>query len=98
MGGYNINVPMDCGTPTAHLLAVKLLLNSIISTPGTRFLGLDLKVFYLNTHMERPEYLRMNVNIFPEDGIDQYSLQDKVDKNGLLYIWVECGMYKLPHT
>jgi hypothetical protein len=33
MGGNLVNYPRDCGTPTANLLTVKLLLNSIISTP-----------------------------------------------------------------
>ena len=51
MGGDKINIPMDCGTPTASLITVKLLLNSVISTLGAKFLGLDLKDFYLNTPM-----------------------------------------------
>ena len=33
MGGNLINYPGDCGTPIAILLMVKLLLNSVISTP-----------------------------------------------------------------
>jgi len=32
VGGNCINYPGDCGTPTADLLTVKLLLNSIVST------------------------------------------------------------------
>jgi hypothetical protein len=32
MGGNLVNYPGNCGTPTANLLTVKLLLNSIIST------------------------------------------------------------------
>ena len=47
MGGDRINMYMDCGTPTANLLTVKLLFNSIVSTPGEIVLGLDLKDFYL---------------------------------------------------
>ena len=86
MGGANINIPMDCGTPTASLLTVKLLLNSIISTPGAKFLGLDLKDFYLNTPMKRPEFLRMKIDTFPEDVIEHYKLQEKVDANRFLFI------------
>ena len=44
-GGQNLDVPMDCGTPTASLLTIKLLLNSVISTPGARFMTLDIKDF-----------------------------------------------------
>jgi hypothetical protein len=47
------NYPGDCGTPTANLLTVKLLLNSIISTPNAKFMTLDLKDFYLMTPMKR---------------------------------------------
>ncbi len=36
MGGNRINYPGDCGTPTADLLTVELLLNSIISTQHTQ--------------------------------------------------------------
>ena len=48
-GGNNLSVDMDCGTPTADLLTVKLLINSVISTPGANFRTLDIKDFYLNT-------------------------------------------------
>ena len=34
VGGNRVNYPGDCGTPTVDLLAVKLLLNSVISTPN----------------------------------------------------------------
>ena len=34
MRGDRINIDMDFGTPTANLLTVKLLFNSIVSTPG----------------------------------------------------------------
>ena len=69
---------MDCGTPTADLLTVKLLLNSVISTPGAKFMTLGLKDFYLNTPMEWPEFLRMKIDHFPQDVIDHYCLKDKV--------------------
>ena len=48
-GENNISVDMDCGTPTADLLTVTLLLNSVLSTPGTKFTTLDIKDFYQNT-------------------------------------------------
>ncbi len=41
MGRNLVNYPGDCGTPTADLLTVKLLLNSIISTPNAKFMTLD---------------------------------------------------------
>ena len=48
--------------------------------------------------MERPEFLRMKIDTFPEDVIERYKLQEKVDANGFLFIRVERGMYGLPHA
>ena len=52
VGGNLIVYPGDCGTPTVDLLTVKLLLNSVVSTPGAKFMTIDIKDFYLNTPME----------------------------------------------
>ena len=40
--GNMTNYPGDYGTPTADLLTVRLLLNSVISTEGARFMILDI--------------------------------------------------------
>ena len=93
-----MTVPMGCGTPTADLLTVKLLLNSVISTPGAKFMTLDLKDFYLNTPMERPEFLRMKIDHFPQDVIDHYNLKNMVNDKGYLLVRVEKGMYGLPQA
>ena len=45
MGGDKINCPFDYGTPTAQLLTIKLLLNSVISTPGAKFMTIDISNF-----------------------------------------------------
>jgi hypothetical protein len=51
MGGNLINYPGNCRTPMAHLLTVKLLFNSVISTPQAKFTCIDIKDFYLCTPM-----------------------------------------------
>jgi hypothetical protein len=71
MGGNLINYPGDCGTPTANLLTVKLLLKSIISTPNAKFMSIDIKDFYLKTPMSRYEYFCMKLELFPEDIIEE---------------------------
>jgi hypothetical protein len=47
----------------------KILLNSVISTPGTKFMSLDISNFYLMTPMEDYEYIRMDLRDFPDDVI-----------------------------
>ena len=96
MGGDKTNCHFDCSTPTAELLAIKLLLNSVISTPGAKFTTIDISNFYLNTPMDKYEYMRMKLDMFPDDVIEEYNLRDKVEPNGYVYIKVRKGMYGLP--
>jgi hypothetical protein len=98
MGRNLVNYPGDCGTPTADLLTVKLLLNSIISTPNAKFMTLDLKDFYLMSPMKRYEYFRMKLELFPQDIIEEYDLTSKVDHNGNVPCEVRRGMYGLPQA
>ena len=66
VGGNMVNYHGDCGTPTADLLTVKILLNSVISTEGARFMILDISSFYLMTPLKRKEYVKMKLSDFPE--------------------------------
>jgi hypothetical protein len=52
MGGNLVKYPGDCRSPTADLITVKPLLNSIISMPHSKFMTLDHKDFYLMTPMK----------------------------------------------
>ena len=97
-GGNNLSVDMDCGTPTADLLTVKLLLNSVISTPNAKCMILDIKDFYLNTPMNKPEFLCMKLEHFPQDVIDHYRLNEKVDEKNCVYVRVKKGMCGLPQA
>jgi hypothetical protein len=98
VGGDKINYPGDCGTPTAALLTVKLLLNSVISTKGAKFMTLDIANFYLMTPLKRKEYVRMRMSDFPPDVVDHYKLKDKVTPDGFVYVAIKRGMYGLPQS
>ncbi len=98
MGGNLVNYPGNCGTPTADLLTVKLLLNSIISTSNTKIMTLDIKDFYLCTPMSRYKYFRIRLELFPEDIVEEYDLKNKVDANGYVHCEVRRGMYGLPQA
>jgi hypothetical protein len=74
VGGDRINYPGEVATPTADMLVTKILLNSVISTPGARFMTMDISDFYLNTPMQRPEYIRLNIRDIPREIIDEYKL------------------------
>jgi hypothetical protein len=52
VGGNRIDYPGNVSTPTADLTTAKILINSVISTPGARFATADISNFYLNNPME----------------------------------------------
>jgi hypothetical protein len=58
----HICFPGDMGTNIASLEVVKLLLNSILSCPGTHFSFIDLKNFYLDTPMPDLEYFCIKID------------------------------------
>ena len=47
---------------------------------------IDIKNFYLNTPMERFEYMRLKLSDVPEDFVEQYNLEPKAEKNGQVYV------------
>ena len=59
---------------------------------------IDISNFYLNTPMDRYEYMRMKLDMFPEDAIEEYNLRDRVEPNGYVYIEVRKDMYGLPQA
>jgi hypothetical protein len=98
MGGNLINYPGDCGTPTADLLTVKLLFNSVISTPQAKFMCINIKDFYLCTPMSQYKYFRMKLELFPNDIIEEYDLCNKVDARGDVHCKVRQGINGLPQA
>ena len=93
--GWRGHCPFDTGTPTAEMLLVKILFNSVVSTPGAKFMSTDISDFYLATPLKRFEYLKLSLRDIPQEIIDEYRLHDKA-VNGHVYVEVRKGMYGLP--
>eukprot|EP00804_Cyclotella_cryptica_P020749 CCRYP_016588-RA/>CCRYP_016588-RA protein AED:0.03 eAED:0.02 QI:0/0/0/1/1/1/3/0/1217 len=98
VGGNRITYPGDCGTPTADMLTTKILLNSVISTKGARFMTIDIKDFYLNTPMVCPEYMRLKLSDIQDHIIKLYKLDKLVTTDGYVYVLIQKGMYGLPQA
>eukprot|EP00956_Cyclotella_meneghiniana_P010727 scaffold15031_cov47-Cyclotella_meneghiniana.AAC.1 len=98
LGGNLVNYPGDVGTRTADMLTVKLLINSVISTPGSKFMSLDISNFYLMAPMTRYEYVRMNLDDFPDEIIEEYKLKDIADKNNCVIAECRRCVYGLPQA
>ena len=71
----------DTSSVAASLATVKLLLNSVVSTKGSKFTTADIKDFFFASFLPDPEYMKMKLKIIPQEIIDQYQLQD-LEENG----------------
>ena len=94
IGGDKLEYPFDSYTPTVDIGVVKILLNSVLSTRGAKFATVDIKDFYLNTPMERYEYMRFEAKLIPAEVMQQYNLHSLVS-DGYVYFEVRKGMYGL---
>jgi hypothetical protein len=74
VGGDQIEYPGDKSTRTADLTTAKILINSVSSTLGAKFLVIDLNNFYLNTPLGRFEHMIINLSSLPQETIEKYDL------------------------
>ena len=58
-------------TDPASLTTLKLLLNIIISTLNSRFMTMDIKNYYYGSPMSRYEYMRIHMELIPDEVIKQ---------------------------
>ena len=97
VGGNLINYPGNLSMKVADMTTFKILVNSTLSTPGARWLGLDVKNYYLGTPMDDYEYMFIPITSIPDEIIAHYQLRDLVH-NGRVYIEIRRGMYGLPQA
>jgi hypothetical protein len=97
IGGKLISYPGDKSTRTTELETTKILFNSMVSTDGAKLCTMDITNFYLNTPLDRPEYLCIPVTLIPEEIMREYQLQRLV-KNGNVLARIDNGMYGLPQA
>ena len=57
--GTNVCYPGDVGTNTASLELFKLVINSILSLTGAKYVCFDIENFYLSIILGRPEYVKI---------------------------------------
>jgi len=95
VGGDRLTCLHDTSTDAADLIAIKLLFNSVLSTPNAKFITTDIKDFFLaNNPLLSPEFMRIRVEFVPPEIIQQYNLKPLIH-NGWLYIKIMKGMYGL---
>ena len=97
-GGDRLEYFGDVSTETAGLTTAKLLFNSVVSTPGARFMTFDISNMYLNTPLRDFQYMRFHMDIIPPEVITEYNLADKVDPDGWVYCEIRRAIYGLKES
>ena len=94
IGGNLINHPGDVRTPTSNRMTKKLPLNSTILSEGARFIAYNVRKLYLNTPLKSYDYMRIHINLIPDNIINQYNLCPLMH-NMYVYIKIRRGVYGL---
>ncbi len=92
VGGDRVHYPGNAGTPTINLLTIKILINSVISTDGTKFMKMDIKDIYLNTLMARYKYMQLRITDMLDNVIKHYNLRDKAGPGSYVYCEIQKGI------
>ena len=58
----------------------------------------DIKDFYLNTPMERYEYMKLKLSDIPDEIKREYRIHELVSSDGYVYCEIRKGMYGLPQA
>jgi len=97
VGDNLIDYPFELTTRTADIVFSKKLWNSVISTKDARFACTDIKNMYLKIPLDRYEYMKIPLTLFPADIIEYYKMMDKA-LDGYVYMEIQKGMYGLPQA
>ena len=95
VGGNRLPYVTDTGSSTSNLILTKNLLNSTISDAGTSFLSCDLKDFFLDAPIDRPEYIKIPIQYFPDNIIFEYNLDKPMHPSDHVYVRIKKSMYGL---
>ena len=82
----------DCGPD--H---IKIMQNSVLSTKDAKYMCIDIKNFYVGTPLDRFEYMRIPLSMFPDHVAQQYQLREK-EKNRFNYVEIREAIYGLPQA
>jgi hypothetical protein len=65
--GNLIKYPFELTTRTANMLSLKIMWNSVISTPDAQFARANIKNMCIKNPLDRYEYMRIPLDLFPDN-------------------------------
>ena len=98
VGGNLTHYTGEVASHVAAMGAIKCTLNSVASTPGGRFMSIDIKDFYLQHALDRFEYMKVPLSKIPAKIIDNFHLHDYKDNKNFVYFKIKKAIYGLPQA
>jgi hypothetical protein len=99
-GGNLLDYEGKTSTETAGMETIKIRINSTISRAkkGARYLCIDIGNMYLNTKLLSPEYMRIHIDLIPEEIREEHNTDEFMDENGYVYMEVTGAIYRLSQS
>ena len=69
----------------------QILFNTVVFTQDAKFLGLDIKNFYLHTKLHQSLWMKFPPALIPSEIVQQYNLHE-IKHNGWVYMEIVKGM------
>jgi hypothetical protein len=85
-GGDRLDYEGKTSTDTAGLETIKIHINSTISRKEAKYMCIDIGNMYLNTKLLSPEYMRIHIDLIPEE-INTSTIQKHLQTRMGTYIW-----------
>jgi hypothetical protein len=98
IGGNLIDYAGVVAANTADLTTIKLLLNSVVSDSASDWMTLDIKDFYLNTPLDRKEYMVIHSSQIPETFFAHHDIKNLCGTKGYYLMEISKGIYGLPQA
>jgi hypothetical protein len=95
--GYLVTYESSQLVCTADLDTAKLHWNSVMSTPGAKFMCLNIKTSYLTARLEYFKYMQMPLVLFPEWIQEQNNLKLLAYK-GYIHLEMRRAVWGLPQA
>jgi hypothetical protein len=83
---------------TADLTTIKVLLNSVVSDKDSEWMTLDIKDFYLNTPLDRKEYMVIHESQIPQNFYKEHDIKHLINAKGFYLMEISKGIYGLPQA
>jgi hypothetical protein len=98
VGGNLLDYLGETSAEAASIETTKLIINSVLSTPGARLRTIDISNFYIQNYLKDYQYMRFHISMIPQEIINEYNLKDIMEADGSCYVEIRKALYGLKES